>query len=996
MNQEFRFWREWPTDHRKLFVRTALIGILVTLMAVTALITYPWPSLTWEKSLQDQVLEAPLRRVSTGPYSLELKADSYVVWESWSGSAFQVYRTPYLLFGIFSGIGLILLLSLHSTLRRFYFLAGTGLVLLLTTGLRPEGLFPWMPAWVVTGIIFLIWLIPGLWFQYRAPATSFSTRVLIYSVLTISMTALICLITPVPAPTIYLSTGLLPVTLVLMPVFLILCAHEIPAGLISVIGRAGSGRNGFRDFLILSSIYLINLFAYYLSDLRWLEWSYGIHPVILLVISGVLSVWGIRHQQKQLEGFLDAAPYGVIMMMALGLISASGISFFYLTGNDALFETIRDLSLYAHIGYGVIFVTYVIANFSPLLIKGINVTRVLYQPTVMPFFTYRFGGLVATLAFIFYNVWQRPVNDTIGGYYNALAGYHHLTKDKTLETGYLKLAARYAYHNHQSNVLLAQYALDDGNADKAKSYLQNALERRPTEQTYLSLINLLEINGRSLESFTYLKNGIKKFPESPYLLNALGLTNYGLGSTDSAVWYFRQAAEKGSPAAHSAEINKQAIMTREMTDLKPDSLLQKIDQKNLAALSNVLASASKLNIVLQTAFIEPADSIFNESYAAWLNNWLIQNRNSVAKDQLDKIIPLIDHPKNQDYAEVLNFALAIAAYESGFVNTAIQHLEKAAFYGNDKGRYNNMLSVWMLEMQAPETAVRYNDFAIQQGYKDAALTRAVLLAEAGRIPEAIVAWDSLGRKNEATVKFLADLSKRALGAPVTFFKNLSDEERYAYCRYRLKADETEVFEKLYKDISNDDLRAQTIFDHASKLFNSGKYTEAIRIFGMLEGIPITREDLYHNIQLLELRMLAANGDIELLAKRSIENFTFQPQEQAYRFYFDGLTLLPDTSKAGPAFRWIEKNNLLCEDGILAYASFLNQHKKDDLAAYSLLARALHRNPYSIRLLMAYIRSAAVLGFMDYTKEAVSDLRGRISQEDFSRFIASLPPPIIQP
>jgi tetratricopeptide (TPR) repeat protein len=863
-------------------------------------------------------------------------------------------------------------------------------------GLRPEVLFPSLPPWSLTALIFIIWVMPGLFFQYRQPEADLKKRLWIYGSVVAGTFTLLIIFSPAARPEIYLSAGLLPVTLLILPVFLILIAHEIPAGLINIIGRAGSERNGFRDFLILISIYLINLFALYLSDLRWFEWSYGIHPIFLLLVSGILSLWGVRYQQKQLEGFMNAEPHGVLLMSALGLISFSGIAFFYLSGNDALFATFRELSLYIHIAYGIVFATYIISNFSPLLLKGVNVSTVLYQPTLMPFFTFRFGGLVATLAFVFYNIWQRPVNDVIGGYYNALAGYHRIAGDQTFSDGYLKIAARYAYHNHQSNVLLAERELEKGNADRAKIYFQNALERRPTEQTYLSLVNLLEINGKSLESFTYLKDGLKKFPGSPYLLNALGLTNYGLNSPDSAIWYFEQAAAGNGKGSRSAEINIQALRTREQKISDPDSVLKATGQKNLAATANILAVANTRNQSIATDFITPTDSVFSDGYAAWLNNWLINNRGHVSEEIIKQTAGLIEHPENRQFAEALHVALGIAAYGSGFVNQGVEQLEKAVFTGEDKGRHNNTLALWMLEQGAAGVAVRYNDFAVQQEFKDAALTRAVLLAEAGRIPESIISWDTLGRKGNSTIQFLSELSKRALGVQQGLFDDLSDEEQYAFLRYRLKVSDSVLFKTLLNKIPNNDLKAKAIHDRAYKLFESGLQDDAIRIYKLVEGIPITNEKLFHDIQLLELRMLAESGQPELLKSRMTEKFIFNPGETAYRKYFEALTALPDTTAASKSFEWIERNNLWCTDGIIGYSYFLSGYRKDPLAAYSLLARALHRNPYSVRLLKAYITSAAVLGFLDYAGDAITSLQAGMDAAAFREFMAGLPPAINQP
>ena len=236
------------------------------------------------------------------------------------------------------------------------------------------------------------------------------------------------------------------------------------------------------------------------------------------------------------------------------------------------------------------------------------------------------------------------------------------------------------------------------------------------------------------------------------------------------------------------------------------------------------------------------------------------------------------------------------------------------------------------------------------------------------------------------------------------FDNLSDEERYAFFRYRLKPGDSVLFKTLLNKINNNDLKVKAIYDRALKLFDSGLQDEAIRVYRMTEGIPITNEKLFHDIQLLELRILAESeqtgrnsGNLaELLKTRADENFVFNPDELAFRKYFEALTALPDTAAAAKSFEWIERNNLLCTDGIIGYSGFLSAQRKDPLAAYSVLARALHRNPYSVRLLKAYITSAAVLGFLDYAGDAIDTLQAKMEPSAFRQFIGNLPPAINRP
>lgn len=987
------FWRAWSPEDQKSLALSGFALIIATLLAIGSMATSPWPSMELVSNFKDQPVETKAHSVNAGPYSLEIKAVNYVIWESFAGSSLHIHSVAYLGYGILTFAGLITLLSLHSTLRKFYFFTGCGFLFFISSSLRLESLFSGVPPYSLTILLFVIWLLPGLYLQYLKPATSFWKRIQIYFGLTLILFLVIALITDAPEPFVYFSTGFVPLAILATPILLILTAHEIPAIILKIIGKAGKTRNGLRDFLILTSIYLINLVALYLSDLKWFEWTYGIHPLILLIVSGILGFWGIRFQQKQLDGFISAEPYGVYLIASLALISFSAIGFFYVTGNDALFSTFRDLSLYTHIGYGVVFITYIVSNFSTLLLQGIDISKILYQPTVMPFFTYRFGGLVAILAFLFFNIWQRPINDSIGGYYNSLAGYHRLAGEKKLADGYLKIASRYAYHNHHSNILLAEAAILEENTEKTKLYFQNALERRPTVHAYLNLIRLLEKDNKSLESYTYLKDGISKFPNNNYLLNSLGLSNYNLGIKDSAIWYFEQASALGGKAGLAARNNELVLLITERNLKNSDSLIQSIKNEKLTIQSNLLVAANQLNKKIELPLQFPKDSVFQLNHAGWLNNWLINKKGSITETEINSICPYLEHPENQDFAEALHFSLSISAYESGFLNIAIDQMERAIFKGYEKGKYNTILAAWMIGEQAPEVALRFNDFAIQQDFKDADLARAVILAESGKLDESIIAWDTLAKNANSAIRALSNLSKRALGMPSEFYNQLNDEEKYSFCKYRISISDSVAFKNYLSAIPSGDFKVRTIFDRATLLFNSDYVLQAQKTLSQLNSIIVTNEKLYHQIQLLDLRILAALGEIDILEKRLEENFQFDSRESAYKNYIEGLIHFSDTARSGKLFRWIEKNNSFCIDGILAAADFRSSIKSDNIGAYSVLANSLHQNPHSIRLIKGYLKAASRLGMLDFADETILRLREKLPAVEYQKFMASLPQPL---
>ncbi|MFM9074202.1 MAG: tetratricopeptide repeat protein, partial [Bacteroidota bacterium] len=615
---------------------------------------------------------------------------------------------------------------------------------------------------------------------------------------------------------------------------------------------------------------------------------------------------------------------------------------------------------------------------------------VLYQPTVMPFFTYRFGGLVAALGFVFYNMWIRPVNDTIGGYYNAVADHYLMTDRLKLAEGYYKIATRYAYFNHHSNYLLAGIEAQKGNAGRYKKYLSDATGRRPIPQTYINLGDLMLADQRTLDAYTYFKSGLDRFPDDAYLLNAMGVANHLLGSEDSAQHFLEVAVRQGGTAGTAANRNRFAVLAKLQRSIDPDSLWKAAEDPS--AQSNAAAFASRNKYHLPVGIPLPADSILDDASATLLNNMLVNHMDSLPEADINRFTQLINRKENSPFAESLLVALSHAAYRQGMATDAFQLAERALFTTENKGRYNNLLAIWALDQGSPETAIRYSDFAVQQGYPDALLTRAVILAEAGRKAEAAIAWDSLAKGKNNLVTMMSDLSKRALLLDVTFLGKLSDQERYAYCRYHIDALDSVTFRKATSLITNDDLRARAIYDRAERLYRNDHLKSAIGTYAMLEGIPLSDEELYHDIRMLELLMLASRREYSSMAKQINNNFRFRRTEEPQKRYFTALLSLSDTAKAGSNLRWIGAHNLFFEDGIIALAAYHQQSGASRLKDYDLLARALHVNPTSIKILKAFIRSTVRLEMEMYNQQAFADLQRLIGPAEYARFLRSLPPP----
>ena len=996
MFDSLNFWKNWPGGKRTLFRFFGLVWLCGALFFTWSALKSPEPSIGWLSTITDEPTEVPVHQVQVGPFGLELKADSYTLWHHYSGTLHQYVIYPWVIHLLLMTCCLVLMLALYSTLKTFWFVVSTGLILYIVAGFRLDALETGLPYPLPSILTATIWIGTATWLQYFKRTATLPFRLTIFSVVVLLTFVVFTVVSDYPSPWVLLSAGFYPSSILLAVVFMILVAHEILAGLLVLIGHAGEGRNGLRDFLFLSLIYLLNLTALYLSRRGWFEWDYSIHPLALLMASGVLAIWGIRRQDQQLSGFLPAKDDGALMILLLGACTWTTLGLAYSTGNDAIPETLTKLSLYIHLGYGGIFMLYMISNFSPLLQKNVKVYTVMYQPTVMPFFTFRFAGLITLLGFVFFNIWIRPARDLIGGYYNNLADGYAMNGETALSTGYYKLASKYAFHNHHSNYILAGLENEKGNTEKEKKYLQDAAERRPYEQTYLSLATLLATENRPMDTYAWLKQGLDEFPESENIYTALGHTerriagyNSGTGfsdkaGVDSVRWYFSKGDKVSSAINLTALTSGMAV-----PDSRYDSLLEVNQYDGLPATTNLLTFASRNRKYLPAAFSLPVDSALNDVTSTFLNNYIINHRDTLGEEEISSLAKLIGLKKNSAYTESLFFALAQAAYSRGMINEAVRMMERAIFISNNKGRYNNFLALWAMENGAERLAVEQSRFAVQQGFRDAMLTQAVVFTEAGLTAEAVITWDSVGKSENAVNRYLADFGKRVLLADPELINKLNDEELYAWCRYRKDLSDSSSFLKAWRKIKSPDLKARAILDRTEKLIKKDQIQQAVENFVRLSGLGVADEKLFHKIKITELRLLAIRGELKTVASEINKGFTFYRKEESEKKYFTAILSAGDTSKMRKNLDWIVMNNAWFEDGILAAAAYKREKDQDRSSAYTILAEALHRNPYSIRILKAYIIESIRIGYEDFAVSALRDLSTLLPEGEFKAFKASI-------
>jgi tetratricopeptide (TPR) repeat protein len=982
------FWRSWSASYRIIAGLVAALLIIVQVGLWTSYFLYPEPTFSWQHAQEQIVSEVPIRTFTSGLAELTVPADNYVIFDQLLGDRVQAQPWAHFAFvGLFF-LALSLLVAIVTTLSRFWYLTSMTLLIVLVSYLRLEVLLLFNSTSKIPTIVVLAVLISTTaWFQFFKKETPFISRWWVLLAVFGILGGCIHLFAKAPAPFLQLSVAVIPIALVLTFVFILMVAHEVLAALVSGISRGVGATKSLQHFLVISLVYLLNLALAYAEKFNLINWNFiYIDFFLLLTLSGILGIWGFRQRQEQLESFLEE-PFTTLVYLAIALVAFTTVAFFWATANDSVLDALGTIIIFAHLGFGLIFFTYVISNFSGMLEKNLNVYKVLFKPSRMPYFTFRFGGAIATFAFLIYIGWKGPLHNSISGFYNAAGDvYTHLGESKTALAFYQQ-GGNYGFLNHHSNYAVAEIEARFLNFEKERQFYRRATERRPTEMSALNYAYTYQRENNPLESLLALKEATS-LQSRGSIQNTQGLLYKKLNVVDSALFYL-QASMADPVSSVAAKTNLVGLATEKNLALGADSLLALLNSADPGVQSNAFALANQKH---QLIFIPPAinlqtDTVLNLFTASLLHNYLINQIGKLDTTYLAQVMALSKRAINYDYQEVLQVAAAKAYYEQGEVEKALRTMEQAIYRSNDQGKYNHVLALWALEQGVPDVANRYLAYSTAQQFQPAQITQAVVLSELGVIGPAVAVWDSLQNSADTVVRTLAEKMVRVLASPPAWVTNFADDEKYAFTKYRLGPADSSTLIKVAGSIKNENYRARTWLDFSQKLYAQDELAAAIRYFQKIKGLTLTEKSVYEEVQHFELILLAQQRSYQLLGEQINQGVTFTPQQTDRKVYFTALLNYASGRKeeARSLFDWLCGANPFFAEAVIAAALFY-QEQGDPVRAYRILAEALQRNPHSVKLLKTYALSAASQGFDEYSASAIQTLRGLIPEKAADRFV----------
>lgn len=974
--QSLFFWKSWPQSYRGLWYFLSLLFIISVVMLWVYHFMGPSTVIDWQRMQEQKIVETTVHTFRLGQFQLSVPAESYVILEYLGGSGIVHNLAATYLFLFILFFSTTVLLSVITTLEKFWFFAGMGIFILFMVILRLDvlelfGMSNQIPAIAILSV----YLGAAFYFKYVRTYTTFISRFLTFLAITIITGVIVAVFAEVPNPALHLLVTAYTPALIFTVLFIIMVAHEIVVGFVYITNQSKEG-SSTKHFSIISGIYLTYLIITCLHELDVINWDFiYINLYLLLTISAVLGIWGFRLREPLYENIFSFSPFGALFVLALGAIGFATISQLLGNSNDAGLEVVRDTIVYAHTGFGIIFMMYFFSNFMEMMEKNLPVYNILYKPNRMPYFTFRFAGLIASLAFLFYGSWRDYVSNGVGGFYNYVGDMHLNQGNDAYAITFYNQAKRSAFQDHRANYMLATLNASRLNIEGSEENYDQINRKNPSDFSLVNEGNLNFWEARYFDAIKDFKRADEIHPNVPAIQNNLGYSYTKVHALDSASFYLNKARESDE-TKNSAETNFFAMTALELIPIDADSTLKYFDTQSPSVTANAIAVATLFDQEIKTSIDPLAEKELDLYTATLLNNYINHFTQELDSAFIERANQIASDSINFSYTEALKASLAHSFYHQGKVYTALDIMNELAYRTqNYQGKFNYIMGLWALEQGSPEDAIRYFTLAETADYKDSRFYNAIARTEAKRINEAIVSWDSLMQREEPSVRKVAEQIRTVLRMNAADAMTLPDPLKYQFCRYKVPLLDTMTYNRIAASLESDNYKAQAYLDRATQLYKADKTLPAIQYLNKVTGMKISDKQLYDDIRHLELLLLASRREMQALANQINNNISFEKKHALHKRLYTALLheVSGDTTAARKQYDFIATANPFFEEGILAAVAFFRNQDSTSLKPYNILVDAIYINTRSPKLLKAYAAEAARQGFDDYAASAVQTL-----------------------
>lgn len=973
------FWNHWDLANRRYY--QILVSILAIIICYLLWMVYVTPDQVYDwwisNSLND--VQTPFPLLPEYFTNQNLTLDLKLITQNFIGSdAVLQPISTYVFLGSFV-FGILICLTVTTYLSRFWYIVSVGLVVLLlaTMGLDKLGVFGFYDRIPIIACAIPYILLSYYFNTFRADI-DIKRRFFSFLGLTIVFALVINYYSDVSTPFLYLANFSFLPTIVITIVFVFLIAHEVIYFILLIATQDTSGlsKKNTAHFLILSTIYLLNVLLVYLRNRGYLDWNvYYINPFVLLILSSILGFWGIKGREVLYKNILPFYPYVGYLYVGLAIIALGTISFHFTQVSDATLETVEDAIVFGHIGFGLMFFLYIIVNFISLLLKNLPVYKIAFKEDNFPYFTARLAGLIVVAGFYFLSN-QVARRQAISGYYSGVADIYYQNGDVATSKIYYKEASVYGYQDHKSNYMLGK--LEEKPIRKTLAF-KRATGKNPTEYAFINLGVEYTNDNKYFDAVFAYQAGLKEFPESVAIQSNLALLYSETDANDSTLHYLDYPY--GSSDVDQIRLsNAIQVCAKKGLDYKKlrgvDSAMS-ISRYDIGA--HILACAVQAEDYGDIPLIPMMpDPVVNAHSFAYLNNLGIWSYKGHQKNYLDQIDQFLEHAEmNSEYREQLLFLKALNMYQFGELSHAFDLLNTLSSSGGRRaGYYSYIAGLWSLRIHQFHLAIDYFEDAVVKGYTQGQ-TLKPLMEHLKRV--------NSSDTNQVLPVATADSSLVQEVRQLTLTVNQTSDQIIT------QTDDQKLFWILANSakasMENMTRVSQAIKD--STLQQRAREYMLLRKFGEQGGDPIASGDVEtayamtaHSTEGV-YKLLNVVNEVKLInlydGKASLGQAAGLNDLGLFKQVVSGEML--ETQRVVD----LGKKNAFAEAYVMSAVGYLKEVRQDDERAYEILLHAIGINKYSETLIKAYIDQCFDMGLTSYAESTLLRLIDILAPEEYNAY-----------
>lgn len=655
--------------------------------------------------------------VNLGTLSFPIQVDNFLVFQEFHALPPGFTLTESYLFGGIVFLVSVSALALFSTFKKIPFLVFGAVWIVLMTLTNSNGLnigspnSNWSLIILITGTV-----LPITYFHVWKPDTSVSLRWIVVFLSSGASVFTLIKLSPIANPSLYLAEQSLVIGIAMAVAWFFWQGHGAISGIYLLLARANRNVSMKISWQILgiSAVYLLTL-IFLLLDLKGevnLPFP-TFSPLFLILPIGVLGWLSTSEKLAQVPEI--AAEQKVLKALFL---LGFGISFWLiwkleLSGNQAAEEFLKHVIIYSQFGFSLFFVVYILSNFLSVMDSGKSVDKILYKPYSLPYYHLRIGGMISILVITIYmDAVLAPQANSMTT--NILGDYYYQTNQK-LEASILYENSWAAFRKNQKAKNATAHLLFDLNQPTlAKEHLDQSFTEAPQVDNIILQSTRMILENRPLEAVYYLENGLRRFPENPFLTNNLALVYVQIQKPDEALAIL-SGNQTNDPVLSSNLIALQSKLKKNPIETQSsDKLISRINQLASNNLIGEETSTIELQSLKTDLENEKSPMLLN---AGFRNLFAVKNYYSTSED-LTWLDSINKKEEMLDYLMQMQETASIRSLSAGRVTEAVKNINGLAFRNpGDAGYYLNLTAGILAQNLDFEKASKDLIVAEEKGFK---------------------------------------------------------------------------------------------------------------------------------------------------------------------------------------------------------------------------------------------------------------------------------------